>query len=44
MDYKFSITDCLYCELEIHGNCQRGDCTCLCKGDGNKFIKEQLSD
>ena len=38
------MNECVYCEVEIHGNCQRGDCKCPCKGDGNKFIKEWLSD
>jgi len=36
-------TDCMYCELTIHGGCLRGDCPCECKGDRNKFITEHLS-
>ncbi len=39
-----SLTECLYCELQIHGNCQRGDCSCPCEGDRNKFIKQQDSE
>ena len=40
-----NMTDCMYCELTIHGGCLRGDCTCECKGDRNKFITEDyLSD
>jgi len=38
------MTECLYCEIDIHGNCQRGNCTCGCEGDRNKFISEFLSD
>ncbi len=37
------MTDCMYCELTIHGGCLRGDCPCECKGDRNRFIKEHLS-
>lgn len=39
------MTECLYCELTIHGNCELGECTCKCKRDRNKFITEDtLSD
>lgn len=41
-DRGISMTDCMYCELTIHGACLRGDCSCPCEGDRNKFIKEQL--
>jgi len=33
----------MYCEIGIHGGCLKGTCICECKGDRNKFIKEQLS-
>ena len=35
------MSDCMYCEITIHGNCLLGDCTCECKGDRNKFITEE---
>ena len=38
------MTDCMYCELLIHGGCLLGDCTCKCEGDRNRFITEYLSD
>ena len=40
-DRGISMTECLYCELTIHGNCQRGDCTCPCEGDRNHFMKDE---
>lgn len=33
---------CMYCDIEIHGGCLRGDCTCECEGDRNKFITEEF--
>ncbi len=35
------MTDCTYCELEIHGGClkysewEKADCDCKCEGDRN---------
>jgi hypothetical protein len=46
LDYirrNIDMTECMYCEIAIHGGCLKGECTCECKGDRNKFIKEQLS-
>jgi len=34
--------ECLYCELGIHGNCQRGSCSCNCKGDRDYFMRLEL--
>ncbi len=31
--------ECMYCELGIHGNCQKGDCPCECKGDRNYWMR-----
>ncbi|KKK81486.1 hypothetical protein LCGC14_2812980 [marine sediment metagenome] len=36
------MTECIYCELTIHGNCQRGTCECGCKGDKNHFMKDEI--
>jgi len=36
--------ECTYCELGIHGNCQKGDCMCECKGDTNYWRRLENED